>query len=163
MYPFLISNNSSLDLSHKKRDVPPIDEMVVEYLYYISLSLWRISGARAPRATYGVPLGPDWPQEHARMDGPRKFRIRNRKIRKNRKIRFPPVLPYCGRTRAPTDMVGVPTDRAWPEDHAGAIKNPEFRIRTELEPENRFSRFAPLCLNRGTYRHLQGTCGSGLT
>ena len=29
-------------------------------------------------------------------------------------------------------MVGVSKDRAWPEDHAGAIKNPEFRIRTEL-------------------------------
>ena len=60
------------------------------------------------------------------------------KIRKNR---LRPVLLYCGRTRAPTDMVGVSTDRAWPEDYAGAIKNPDFRIRTELEPENRFSRW----------------------
>ena len=75
----------------------------------------------------------------------------------------PGIRPHLGRTEAPTDMVGVPTNQAWPEDHAGAIKNPEFRIRTELEPENRFSRFAPLWLNRGTYRHLQGTCGSGLT
>ena len=39
---------------------------------------------------------------------------------------------YCGQIRAPTDMVGVPTVRACPEDHAGAIKNPEFRIRTLL-------------------------------
>ena len=60
-------------------------------------------------------------------------------------------------------MVWVPTDRAGPEDHAGVIRNPEFRIRTELELENRFSRFAPFWLNQGTYRHLQGTCGSGLT
>ena len=85
------------------------------------------------------------------MDGPRKFRIRIRKIRKNRKYWFPPVLLYYGRTGAPTDMVGVPTDQAWPEDHAGVIKNPEFRIRTELESENRFSRFALLWLNQGTY------------
>ena len=27
-------------------------------------------------------------------------------------LRFPPVLLYHGRTRVPTDMVGVPTDRA---------------------------------------------------
>ena len=60
-------------------------------------------------------------------------------------------------------MVGVPTDRAWPKDHAGAIENPEIRIRTELEPENRFSRFAPLRLNQGTYRDLQGTCELSLT
>ena len=92
-----------------------------------------------------------------------KNRIRIRKSGKNRKICFPPVLPYCGRTRAPIDMVGVSTDRAWPKDHAGAIENPEIRIRTELEPENRFSRFALLWLNQGTYRHLQGTCGLGLT
>ena len=70
---------------------------------------------------------------------------------------------YCGRTKAPTDMVGVPTDQAWPKDHAGAIENPEIQIRTELEPENQFSRFAQLWLNQGTYRHLQGTCGLGLT
>ena len=82
---------------------------------------------------------------------------------KKRKNRFPPVLLYYGRTRAPADMVGVPTDRAWPKDHADAIKNPEFRMRTELETENRFSRFAPFWLNQGTYKHLQGTCRSGLT
>ena len=77
---------------------------------------------------------------------------------------FPANLPFYGRTRAPTDMVGVVlTDQAWPKDHAGAIKNPEFRIQTELDPENRFSRFALLWLNRGTYRHLQGTCRLGLT
>ena len=60
-------------------------------------------------------------------------------------------------------MVGVPTDRAWRHDYRNAIKNPEFRIRTELEPENRFTRFALLWLNQGTYRRLQGTCVSGLT
>ena len=48
-------------------------------------------------------------------------------------------------------MVGVPTDRAWRHDYRNAIKNPEFRIRTELEPENWFSRFALLWLNQGTY------------
>ena len=97
------------------------------------------------------------------MDANRKKPDPDPEIRKNLKNRFPPVLLYYGRTRAPTDMVGVPTDRAWPEDHAGAIKNPEFRIWTELEPENRFSRFAQLWLSQGTYRHLHGTCGSGLT
>ena len=132
-------------------------------VHYIWLSQWRISGAGAPRTPYGVPLGPGWPQDHARMDAPRKFRIRIRKIRKNRKIRFPPVLPYYGRTRAPTDMVGVPTDRAWPKDHAGAIETPEIRIRIELERENQFSRFALLRPNQGTYRHGRGTHGSGLT
>ena len=76
---------------------------------------------------------------------------------------FTPVLLYYGRTRAPTDMAGVPTDRAWRHDYRNTIKNPEFRIRTELEPENRFSRFAQLWLNRDTYRHLQGTSRSGLT
>ena len=132
-----------------------VEKTSFTYLYYISLRSGRVSGARASRATYGVPLGPGWLQDHTRMDGPRKFRIRNRKIRENRKICFPPVLLYYGQTRAPTDMVGVPTDWAWPEDHAGAIRNPEFRILTELEPENRFSRFAPFWLNQGTYRHLQ--------
>ena len=53
----------------------------------------------------------------------------------------PAVWPYLGRTEASTDMVGVPTNQAWPEDHAGAIKNPEFRIRIELELENWFSRW----------------------
>ena len=47
-------------------------------------------------------------------------------------------------------MVGVPTDGAWPKDHDGAIKNPEFLIPTELEPENWLSRFDPFLLNRGT-------------
>ena len=75
----------------------------------------------------------------------------------------PGIRPHLGQTEAPTDMVGVPTDRAWPEDHAGAIKNLELRIRTELEPENLFSRFALLWANQGTYRHGRGTHGSGLT
>ena len=47
-------------------------------------------------------------------------------------------------------MVWVPTDRAWPKDHAGVIENPEIQIRTELESENQFSRFAQLWLNGGT-------------
>ena len=81
---------------------------------------------------------------------------------KGTRHQVPAVWPYLGKTEAPTDMVGVPTNQAWPEDHAGAIKNLEFRIRTELEPENRFSCFAQFWLNQGTYRHLQGTCGSGL-
>ena len=38
-------------------------------------------------------------------------------------------------------MTGAPMDPAYSEDHAGAIKNPEFRIRTEQEPENGFSRW----------------------
>ena len=92
------------------------------------------------------------------MDAPVRNRFRIRKIRKNLKNSFPHVLLYHGRTRAPTDMVGVSTDWNYPEDHAGAIRNPEFRIRAELEPENRFSRFVLLWLNRGTYRHLLGTC-----
>ena len=60
-------------------------------------------------------------------------------------------------------MVGAPTDQAWPKDPAGAIENPDFRIQTELEPENQFSRFALLRLNQGTYRHVQGICRLGLT
>ena len=131
------------------------------YLYFAKSNQWWISVAGAARTTYGVPLGPGWPQDHALMDGPRKFRTW--KIRKNRKDRLRPILLYYGRTRAPTDMVGVPMDQAWPENYAGAIKNPDFQIRTELEPDNRFPRFALLCLNQGTYRHLQGTCKSGLT
>ena len=46
----------------------------------------RVSGAGAPRTPCGVPLGPGWPQDHARMDGPRKFRKFPEKIRKKRKI-----------------------------------------------------------------------------
>ena len=38
-------------------------------------------------------------------------------------------------------MVGVPTDWARTEDYAGSIINPEFQIQTELELENRFSRW----------------------
>ena len=82
---------------------------------------------------------------------------------KGTRHQVPAVWPYLGKTEAPTDMVGVPTNQAWPEDHAGAIKNLEFRIRTKLEPENWFSCFALLRLNQGPYRHLQGTCWLGLT
>ena len=64
-------------------------------------------------------------------------------------------------------MVRVPTDRAWPENHAGALKNLEFRIRAELEPENRFSRFAPFWLNQrphsGEYSQITDFIWSMLT
>ena len=73
------------------------------------------------------------------------------------------IFLYSERTTAPTDMQVVPKEPAWAQEHAGAIRNPEFRIRAELEPENRFSRFALLWPNQDTYIHLQGTCGSGLT
>ena len=60
-----------------------------------------------PMAQYRGTLGPSKSQDHARMDGPGLNQFRIRKIQKNQ---FPPVLLYCGRTRAPTDMVGVLTD-----------------------------------------------------
>ena len=58
----------------------------IRHLYYISLRIWRISGARASRAPSGVLLGPGWPQDQAQMDGPRKFRKFPEKFWKNRKF-----------------------------------------------------------------------------
>ena len=52
-------------------------------------------------------------------------------------------------------MVRGPTGWAGPEDHAGAIENPDFWIRTKLEPENRFSRFALKAITEGVLHKVR--------
>ena len=73
-------------------------------------------------------------------------------------LKFVCIFLNSERTTAPTDMKVVPKEPAWAQDHAGAIRNPEFRIRTELEPENRFSRFALLWLSRKAFQSSCFAC-----
>ena len=56
------------------------------HLYYIMLREHVHLDRIDPGTPYGVSSGPSWPQEHARMGGPRKFRKIPEKFRKNRKI-----------------------------------------------------------------------------
>ena len=77
------------------------------------------------------------------------------KRKKTVSARFALLRPNQGTYRhgRGTQRSGLTSGSRW------CHQNPEFRIRTELEPENRFSYFDLLWLNQGTYRHLQGTCG----
>ena len=71
-----------------------------------------ILAPRRPTAMVGVSTASSWPSDDDLMECPVPGPDPDPEIRENLKNRFPPVLLYYGRTRAPTDMVGVPTDQA---------------------------------------------------